>query len=70
MVNLARNVAARGVIVGLVNPGVVDTDMMAGAPIPKQSPEESVTAVRKIIDGLTPEMSGTFRHYTGEELPW
>ena len=39
----------------------------AGAAI---SPEESVAAMRRIIDGLGPEQTGTFLNWRGGRYPW
>ena len=60
--------APRGITVVVINPGWVRTDMGgAGASI---SPEESVTAMRRIIDGLTPEANGSFLNWRGGGYPW
>ena len=51
-----------------MNPGWVRTDMGgAGASI---SPEESVAAMRRIIDGLTPDETGSFLNWRGGGYPW
>jgi NAD(P)-dependent dehydrogenase (short-subunit alcohol dehydrogenase family) len=64
----AFSLAPRGVTVVVMNPGWVRTDMGgSGASI---SPEESVTAMRAIIDGLTPEQTGTFLNWRGGGYPW
>jgi NAD(P)-dependent dehydrogenase (short-subunit alcohol dehydrogenase family) len=64
----ALQLAPRGVVVAVINPGFVRTDMGgAGASI---SPEESVTAMRRIIDALTPEQAGTFLNWRGGTYPW
>ena len=70
MRNLAFEVAHKDVIVGLVNPGAVDTDFMKGVPIPLMSPEESVRQVIAVIDNYTLDSSGTFMSYDGRQLPW
>ena len=60
--------APRGIIVAVINPGWVRTDMGgSGASI---SPEESVSAMRRIIDGLTPEETGSFLNWRGGGYPW
>ena len=38
-----------------------------GIPMELLSPEQSVAAQLKTIDGLTPEKNGAFLNYTGEE---
>ncbi len=70
MFTLKPDLAKKGVTIGLINPGVVDTEMSRGAPIPLLSPEESVSGVISVIEGYTLETSGTFMQWDGKELPW
>jgi NAD(P)-dependent dehydrogenase (short-subunit alcohol dehydrogenase family) len=64
----ALQLAPRGIIVAVINPGFVRTDMGgAGASI---SPEQSVRAMRKIIATLTPEHAGSFLDWKGGTWPW
>jgi NAD(P)-dependent dehydrogenase (short-subunit alcohol dehydrogenase family) len=70
MRNLAIDVADRDIVVGLVNPGAVDTDFMKGVPIPLMPVNESVLQVIQVIDSLDIESSGSFLNYDGETLPW
>jgi NAD(P)-dependent dehydrogenase (short-subunit alcohol dehydrogenase family) len=90
MRNLAIELAPRGILVGLFNPGLVDTRgilaLKPGDPVPDEfaplmpliqkgtlnliTPEESVTAMRGLIDRLTPEQSGRFINYDGTPGPW
>ncbi len=71
MRTLAKDVADRGVTVGLVAPGLVDTDLTkALVGIPKISPEASVAALIELIDNYTFEMSGSLIQHTGEPIPW
>ncbi len=58
----------RGVTVAVINPGWVRTDM--GGPGGSISVEQSVTAMRKVIDALTPEATGTFLNWKGGGYPW
>ena len=58
----------KGFIVVSIEPGWNRTDM-GGEEAPLE-PEESVAKVMKIIASLTPEQSGKFFSYTGEERPW
>ncbi len=67
---LSKDVADLGVIVGLVAPGLVDTDLTQGLDIPKISPEQSVVDLIDIIDNYTIEMSGSLIQHTGQILPW
>jgi len=66
--NLASDLKARGVVVVAIHPGWVRTDM--GGRHARLSPEESVEALRAIIERLTPNDSGRFINYTGDEIPW
>jgi NAD(P)-dependent dehydrogenase (short-subunit alcohol dehydrogenase family) len=73
---LQNDVRNRGILVGLISPGPVDTDMNrtyrhnapAGAGI--LSPRQSATAVQALIGKLDPATSGRFLEYDGSENPW
>jgi len=78
---LQNEVRDRGIIIGIVSPGPVDTDMQrgyraaaaqAGAPInaPEISPEESARDLVTYIENLGPEKGGRFYSYNGQEIPW
>jgi NAD(P)-dependent dehydrogenase (short-subunit alcohol dehydrogenase family) len=58
------------VIVGLINPGVVDTDFAKNVPIPMIQADESAAAVIAVIDDYTLKQSGSFMSYNGKPLPW
>ncbi len=65
---LAVEMAAEPVAIAMLHPGWVKTDMGGGgAPL---EPAESVTALRRIIAGLTPRDKGLFLNHRGETLPW
>ncbi len=68
MVSLAQQLSPEGIIVALVCPGWCRTDM-GGKDAPLE-PAESVTNMRRLIDGFTLEDTGTFTHHSGERLPW
>ena len=70
MANFAVDTKKRGIIVGMIHPGVVDTDMSAPFNIPKMAVEDSATGVRNVIAWYTPETSGQFMQYTGEPMAW
>lgn len=70
MRSFAKDTAKQGIIVGLIHPGVVDTDMSAPFNIPKVSVEDSASGLRRVIDGYTPKTSGDFMQYTGETMAW
>jgi NAD(P)-dependent dehydrogenase (short-subunit alcohol dehydrogenase family) len=64
----AMQLAEQGVIVAVINPGWVRTGMGgAGAAI---SVETSVTAMRGIIQRLTPKDAGSFLNWKGGTYPW
>jgi len=72
-VNMAMRTAAidlrpRGITCVVLNPGWVKTDM--GGPNAKLAPEQSVTAMRRVIAELGPNESGRFYNYDGREYPW
>jgi NAD(P)-dependent dehydrogenase (short-subunit alcohol dehydrogenase family) len=73
---LQNDVRARGIVVGLISPGPVDTQMNRewrhGAPASPslQSPMQSAAALVKLIERLTPEQAAHALNYDGEELPW
>ncbi len=68
MRSAAIDMASRGIACVLVNPGWVRTDMGgAGATL---SPEESVTALRGLIETFGPAHSGKFFNHDGREYPW
>ncbi len=68
MRSAAIDMASRGIACVLVNPGWVRTDMGgAGATL---SPEESVAALRRLIETFGPAHSGKFLNYDGREYPW
>lgn len=68
MASLSKDLAARGIIVAVFCPGWVKTDM--GGPSALIDPQESVSAMRKVIAGLSMEDSGRFFNYDGPEIPW
>jgi NAD(P)-dependent dehydrogenase (short-subunit alcohol dehydrogenase family) len=51
-----------------VHPGWVKTDM--GGPNATMTPEQSITAMRKVIDKLKPADSGKLFNYDGTNPPW
>ena len=68
MHSLAEKWARDRIIVIAMSPGWVRTDMGGGnAPL---SVDESVRAMRGVIERLQPENSGQFLGHHGETLPW
>src|SRR5579864_482915 len=73
---LQNDVRPRGILVALVSPGPVDTEMnrewrRGAAPTPAlQSPLQSAAAVVRVIEQLTPQRALHAINYDGGELPW
>jgi NAD(P)-dependent dehydrogenase (short-subunit alcohol dehydrogenase family) len=66
-VSLARDLAPRGIAVGVYHPGMVATEMTGRHGIP---PEQSAAGLLARIDALDGTTSGRFFHQDGTELPW
>lgn len=70
-VSIHPRVQEKGVIIGILTPGFVDTDFTAG--LPKQlmmSVETSVERSMAMIEKFDLEMSGRYFANTGEEMTW
>ena len=68
MKSLSIDVKAKGVIVVLLHPGWVKTDM--GGQSAPLTPQRSVQGLRTVIAGLRLEQSGKFLSYDGSTIPW
>ncbi len=68
MKSLSIDLKSRGITVALLHPGWVRTDM--GGPSGLIDAEESVTGMRRVIDGLSMAATGCFYNYDGSEIPW
>jgi NAD(P)-dependent dehydrogenase (short-subunit alcohol dehydrogenase family) len=68
MRSLAIDLAPRGIICVVVNPGWVRTDM--GGPNATVEASESIGALKRLIATLGPQHSGKFFNHTGREYPW
>lgn len=68
MKSLAIDLESKGVIVALLHPGWVRTDM--GGPNALISTEKSVTGMRQVIADLIHTDSGKFFAYDGQIVPW
>ena len=66
--SLAVNLKDEGFTCVVMSPGWVRTDM--GGPEANLSPEESITGMKKVIDGLTAEDTGTFQSWDGTIRAW
>jgi NAD(P)-dependent dehydrogenase (short-subunit alcohol dehydrogenase family) len=60
--------AGQPVAIAMLHPGWVKTDMGGGGATLDAA--DSVSAMRRVIDGLTPRDKGVFLSYRGEKLPW
>jgi NAD(P)-dependent dehydrogenase (short-subunit alcohol dehydrogenase family) len=68
MRSAAIDLKDRGIIVGIVHPGYVQTDMGgAGADI---TPQDSASGLRKLANEWTLDRSGDFYKWNGEPHPW
>lgn len=65
---LAIELRSRRIAVAALHPGWVKTDM--GGASAEVEVGDSVTGLRRVIAGLTPETTGVFFDYRGNALPW
>ncbi len=65
---LALEQQPSGVAMALLHPGWVATDM--GGPSAPLSPHDSIAGMRRVIDGLTIEQTGSFFDHDGSIIPW
>jgi NAD(P)-dependent dehydrogenase (short-subunit alcohol dehydrogenase family) len=65
---IAGELRGEGFIAIAMSPGWVKTDM--GGENANLEPETSIAGMRKVIAGLTPEQSGRFWSWDGEQVPW
>jgi NAD(P)-dependent dehydrogenase (short-subunit alcohol dehydrogenase family) len=65
---LAARLAERSIVVAALSPGWVRTDM--GGESAPLTPEASVRGLRKVLEGLRREDSGSFLSYDGTTIPW
>ena len=70
MRTLAKDLESQGIIVGILSPGIVATDMTKGVDIPKETPEEAARALADVVQDLTLSRSGEFINVDGTTLPW
>jgi len=68
MRSVAIDLKDRGVIVGLLHPGYVQTDM--GGPDAEITPQESARQIVTLAEKWSLEKSGDFYKWNGEEHPW
>jgi len=68
MKSAAIDLAPKGIMVAILHPGWVLTDM--GGPNAEITVKESATNLRKILEGVTPKNSGSFFDIDGSVIPW
>ncbi|MEQ9108984.1 MAG: SDR family oxidoreductase [Rhodospirillaceae bacterium] len=69
---LSVELAPRGIMVGILAPGIVQTRLLrqAGYGDMGMTTEQSVAGIIKNVENLGPETSGEYIIYTGETVPW
>lgn len=71
MVTLAADVKKDGVSVAMFHPGAVRVEKFANLKFPGLiSPQESISGMIRVIDGLTVENTGRFWSHDGKTMPW
>ncbi len=62
----------RGITVGLISPGMVNTKMLeeSGYKGPSLTPDESAAALIELIDGYTQEMTQAIINVDNKKIPW
>ena len=68
MRSVATDLKPRGIVVGLVHPGYVQTDM--GGPQAEITPQDSAEGLRKLAAGWTIEQTGEFFDWNGQPRAW
>lgn len=69
--SLAKDLAPRGIIVGLVNPGTTATGLtqnMTGRPL--RDPKDAAADMIRNVDAYTLETGGVIIQYDGSVIPW
>ena len=69
---LAVDTRERGILIGILAPGVVETRLLqqAGYGGRGMPPQDSVAAVIRNIENLTIKTAGQYTLYNGETVPW
>lgn len=66
--SMAVEIAREPIAIAMLHPGWVKTDMGGGgAPL---AISDSIRALRRVIEGLTPADKGVFLNHQGQALPW
>lgn len=68
---LSADVKSRGVAVGVIHPGVVESDMTRKSGSKTEiTAAESAACILKLVPTITMESSGCFIDYKGNPMPW
>jgi NAD(P)-dependent dehydrogenase (short-subunit alcohol dehydrogenase family) len=69
---LAADWKAEGIMVGIIAPGMVETDLLRASNFPGKgiSTQDSVTGMIKVIDAMTLETNTKALNYDGQPIPW
>ena len=70
MVNLALQLKSRGIAVGMVNPGLTDTDFVSDMPFPMRSAELAVSDMIRNIETINVDNTAAYINYNGKPVPW
>ncbi|MBL8644645.1 MAG: SDR family oxidoreductase [Rhodospirillaceae bacterium] len=71
MINMAKALKDKGIIVTMQSPGLVSTDFVGSLRLPIMiTPQQSVAMTMPIIARLTMEDTGKYYRHTGEVAPW
>jgi len=69
--NIAMAVKKKGITVAMVNPGLTDTDFVAGLPKKMLRPADTAAQdMARNIDAANPQITGLLWNYDGNILPW
>ncbi len=76
MRSLSKDLASLNIIVGILSPPLTRNEDIRkaeegrGVKLPAVEPGETVRGLIEVIAAFTPEQSGSFINYRGEEEPW
>lgn len=71
MINMAKALKDKGIIVVMLSPGFVSTDFVGSLRLPIMiTPEQSVSMTMPIIEKLNMDNTGKYYRHTGELAPW
>ena len=70
--SLAADWRDQGIIVGIIAPGMVETDLLRASGFQGRgiTPTESVAGMIKVIEGMTLENNSAAINYDGKVIPW